>query len=47
MLRNIILLHYREKRFQVFRDQIIFLVKYLGLIKQEGYEKRRVMNSFP
>lgn len=41
------LLHCREKRSQVLSDQIIFLVKYHGLIKQEGYEKRRVMNSFP
>ena len=47
MLRNIILLHCREKRFQVFSDQIIFLVKYDGLIKKEGYQERRVMNSFP
>lgn len=48
MLRNTILLHCREKRFQVFSDQIIiFLAKYHGLITKEGYEKRRVMNSFP
>lgn len=47
MLRNIILLHCPEKRFQVFSDQIIFLVKYHGLITQEDYEKKRVMNSFP
>lgn len=47
MLRNIILLHCREKRFQVFSDEIIFLVKYHGLIKQEGYDKKRIMNSFP